>query len=309
MRDAFIRALVDLARVDRDVILVTGDLGFGVLDEFRREFPAQFINAGVAEQNMTGMAAGLALEGKKVFIYSIANFPTLRCLEQIRNDVLYHNAPVNTVAIGGGFSYGSLGMSHHATEDVAIMRALAGMRVYAPCADIEAEAIAQHLVANPGPSYLRLDKSKVADSHGADFIHGKIRQLSFGSDVAILGYGGVLQEALSAADLLHAKGLECSVFSVHTLKPFDAVMLIDIARRYRVLVTIEEHVGVGGLGSIVADVLIETDVVRGKLCRISLPDVYSSIVGSQEYLRERHNLDAKSVACRISEVIAAGVIC
>src|SRR5712691_10038528 len=159
MRPAFFRALPELAAADERVNLVVGDLGFGVVEPFVERFPARFFNAGVAEQNMTGIAAGLALSGKTVFTYSIANFPTLRCLEQIRNDVCYHNANVKVVAVGGGFAYGALGMTHHATEDLAIMRALPGMVVVAPGDPLETELATRAIVSHSGPCYLRLGRA------------------------------------------------------------------------------------------------------------------------------------------------------
>ncbi|EHR72934.1 transketolase, alpha subunit [Burkholderiales bacterium JOSHI_001] len=298
MRDTFVKTLLRLAHQREEVTLVTGDLGFGVLDGYARELPRQYINAGVAEQNMTGLAAGMALEGHTVFTYSIANFPTLRCLEQIRNDVLYHGAPVNVVAIGGGFSYGALGMSHHATEDVAILRALAGLRVYAPCDEHETVAITEHLVAQPGPSYLRLDKSKAAAVDAPAFQHGRLRPLQRGADVALLAYGGIMVEVLAAARTLAAEGLSCSVISAHTLKPFDSAGLADLARSHRLLVTVEEHNQIGGLGTLVAETMVDTGALR-PLLRLALPDAYSSIVGSQEYLRQRHGLDATAIAARV----------
>jgi len=160
VRTAFIDTLLDLARRDPRIVLITGDLGFGVVDRFMQELPAQFVNAGVAEQNMTGLAAGMALSGKTVFTYSIANFPVVRCLEQIRNDVCYHNASVKIVAVGGGFAYGALGYSHHAVEDIAFMRALPAMTVVAPIDPVEAELATRAVATLPGPCYLRLGRAE-----------------------------------------------------------------------------------------------------------------------------------------------------
>lgn len=299
MRDTFIKALETLAAQDRRITLITGDLGFAVLDRYAREFPAQYINAGVAEQNMTGVAAGMALEGKTVFTYSIANFPTLRCLEQIRNDVAYHDANVKIVAIGGGFSYGALGMSHHATEDIAIMRALPNVKVYAPCDELETTEITRLLVRDPGPAYLRLDKSK-ALAPGADpFEANRIRCLRPGKDVAILVYGGIAEEALKAAALLQGDGIDCGVYSAHTLKPFDAASICRLVATVPMLVTLEEHVATGGLAALVAQELMNARLMPRHWCPIALPDAYSSVVGSQDYLRARWQIDAPSIAQRI----------
>ena len=299
MRDTFVKTLEELAADDRRITLITGDLGFGVLDRFARNFPAQYINAGVAEQNMTGVAAGMALEGKTVFTYSIANFPTLRCLEQIRNDVAYHDANVKIVAIGGGFSYGALGMSHHATEDIAILRALPNVKVYAPCDVAETQALTRQLVREPGPAYLRLDKSSVDPKHDVAFAAGKLRCLRAGGDVTIIGYGGILQEAIKAAEQLDLEGIACGVYSAHTIKPFDVATLRQLVATVPHLVTLEEHVSTGGLASLVAQELVAARLMPRSWCPIALPDAYSSIVGSQDYLRVRHHMDASAIADRI----------
>jgi transketolase len=299
MRDVFVKALLSHAHADKRVMLITGDLGFGVLTNYAKELPAQFINAGVAEQNMTGLASGLALEGRNVFTYSIANFPTLRCLEQIRNDVLYHEASVNIVAIGGGFSYGALGMSHHATEDIGILRTLPGLRVLAPCDETETVALVEQMITSPAPTYLRLDKSKAVAVDAETFVPGKLRLMRRGATVAMVGYGGIIAEALAAADLLDAVGIDCAVFSAHTLKPFDSESLIKLETDYDFIVTIEEHVPIGGLGSLAADTFLDAGVMPRRFARLCLPDAYSSIVGSQEYLRMRHSLDAASIATRV----------
>lgn len=303
MRDAFVKALLLHAQTNNRVMLITGDLGFGVLTNYANELPTQFINAGVAEQNMTGLAAGLALEGRNVFTYSIGNFPTLRCLEQIRNDVLYHDANVNIVAIGGGFSYGALGMSHHATEDVGVMRTLPGLRVFAPCDEIETVALVEQMIKNPAPTYLRLDKSKVGAAAAGAFVPGKLRQMRRGTRAALVGYGGVVCEALSAAALLDGIGIDCAVYSSHTLKPFDRDSLVNLAIEYEALVTIEEHVPIGGLGSLAADIFLDAGTMPRRFARLCLPDSYSSIVGSQEYLRMRHGLDAQGIAKSVRELL------
>lgn len=303
MRDAFVNSLLELARSNPRITLITGDLGFGVLDAFRRELPRQFLNAGVAEQNMTGLATGMALEGRIVFTYSIGNFPTLRCLEQIRNDAAYHQANVKIVAIGGGFSYGALGMSHHATEDVAILRALPGIRVYAPSDEEETRALTFQAVTSPGPCYLRLDKSKVTVSCAEAMQGGSIRRLRHGRDVALIGYGGILCEAMIAATELATHGIECGVYSAHTLKPFDDEALLELARGTGALVTLEEHVRTGGLGSIVAEILLEAHYLPARYLRLCLPDAYSSIVGSQEYLREHWQLDGAAIARRVLQLL------
>jgi transketolase len=221
VRSAFVRSLMALAEEDKRVCLVTGDLGFGVVEPFAARFPGQFVNAGVAEQNMTGIAAGMALCGKVVFTYSIANFPTLRCLEQVRNDCCYHNADVKIVSVGGGLAYGALGASHHATEDIAVMRALPEMTVVAPGDPIEAEMATRALVARAGPAYLRLGRSgePVVHSDDVNFQIGKAIRVTDGDDVTLIATGTMLHATTQAAAQLAREGIAARVLSMHTIKP------------------------------------------------------------------------------------------
>src|SRR5690348_3675081 len=221
MREAFIQALSELAADDDRIILVNGDLGFGVLDDFRERFPDQYVNAGVAEQNMTAVACGMALTGARAYTYSIGNFPTLRCLEQLRNDVCYHGADVTVVAVGGGFSYGELGVSHFATEDLSVMRALPGMTVVAPSDPWQAYELTRQLHARGGPAYLRIDKGSAGVPAG-DIELGKARQVRGGGDAVVFSTGAILGQAIAAADALAAEGIELRVIDVHTVKPLDS---------------------------------------------------------------------------------------
>lgn len=297
MRDSFVRRLCELASRDPRIMLITGDLGFGVLDEYAKRFPRQFLNAGVAEQNMTGVATGLALHGRIVFTYSIGNFPTLRCLEQVRNDAAYHEANVKIVAIGGGFAYGALGMSHHATEDLAILRAIPGITVVSPGCLWEAEEATDALVRTPGVCYLRLDKSSAGRTNreGERFELGKIRTLREGEDITLAATGGILGVALAAADRLAAEGIQARVMSVHTLRPFDTETLFRACRETGGIVTVEEHVVDGGLGGLVAETCLEAGVIPRAFFRIGLRAGFSSIVGSQDYLRERYGMDSDAI--------------
>jgi transketolase len=297
MRDSFINGLETLASEDPRVFLVTGDLGFGVLDRFAARFPRQFLNAGVAEQNMTGVATGLALEGRIVFTYSIANFPTLRPLEQIRNDAAYHDANVNVVAVGGGFSYGALGISHHATEDLAILRALPGLTVVAPGDDWEAREAVAALATTPGTTYLRLDKSTAGwtQREGERFSLGKARRLREGSACTLVATGGILGAVLTASDLLREEGLACRVLSMHTVKPLDEDALVSAAQETGGILSIEEHSVVGGLGGAIAETLLERGELPRAFYRLGLRAGFSSIVGSQSYLRASYGLDEHAI--------------
>jgi transketolase len=307
VRDVFVARLTALAEADPRIHLVTGDLGFGVLTRFAERFPRQYLNAGVAEQNMTGIATGLALEGRIVFTYSIANFPTLRCLEQIRNDACYHDANVKVVAIGGGFSYGALGISHHATEDLSIMRALPAITVVAPGDDWETAEATSALAATPGTCYLRLDKSSAGDTRrpGERFVLGRARVLREGGDVTLITCGGILQVVLRAAERLAGQGIACRVVSMHTVKPIDAAAIVAAARETGGIVTVEEHTVEGGLGGAVAEVCLDRGAFPGFFRRVGLPGCFSSIVGSQDYLRGRYQMDEESVVRAVREAFAA----
>jgi transketolase len=306
MRDRFVQTLCQIAEKDPRIMLITGDLGFAVLDEYRRRFPGQFINAGVAEQNMTLVATGMALEGHIVFTYSIGNFPTLRCLEMIRNDAAYHGANVKVVSIGGGFSYGALGISHHATEDIAIMRSLPGVTSLAPTSLWEVAEATRAVAQTPGACFLRLDKDKGPDGPVDEpFLLGRPRILKRGREVGLIVTGGILSEVIKAADELERVGISASVYAVHTLKPFEPERIVEAARMHRALVTVEEHTINGGLGGLVLETLADAGVFPGKFLRIGLGGCFSSVVGSQSYLRAAYGMDAVSIVRRTRELFSS----
>ncbi len=303
MRDTFVKTLLEIAKNDKNVYIVTGDLGFGVLKPFWTELPDQIINAGIAEQNMTSIAAGLAMQGKIVYTYSIGNFPTLRCIEQIRNDCAYHNANVKVVCVGGGFVYGSLGMSHHATEDIAMLRALPEVTVLAPGDLVEAECATKAIYEQPGTCYLRLGRGGEKRIHDKldSFEIGKAIEIQKGERVAVFSTGAIFDEVDEACKELKAQGIVPSVYTFPTVKPIDREVILECARNNKAIVTVEEHNLSGGFGSAVAEVLAEADGVKAKLVRIALDDRYSSIVGSQKYLRKQYNIDAKAIIEKIKE--------
>ncbi|MBL8210459.1 MAG: hypothetical protein JNK87_07100 [Bryobacterales bacterium] len=298
MRDAFVKVLSEAVAAHPEILLLSGDLGFGVFNDFIRQHPRNFLNVGVAEQNMSGLAAGLALEGHTVFTYSIGNFPTLRCLEQIRNDICYHQANVKIVCVGGGMSYGPVGMSHHATEDLSILRSIPGMLVLAPCDLWEAAEAARYLVSHRGPAYLRLDKSAAPQTAGpaARFQVGTARTVREGTDVTLAATGGILGEAIKAADLLAEKGLSSRILSVHTIKPLDPQPFLAAADQTGGVVTVEEHTVDGGLGGAIAEVLLENGAHPRSFWRIGLRNTFSAVVGSQQHLRRVYSLDASAIA-------------
>ena len=305
MRDTFVKTLIELAKEDKNIELVTGDLGFGVLKPFYETLPDQFTNAGIAEQNMTSMAAGMALEGKTVFTYSIGNFPTLRCLEQIRNDCAYHNANVKVVCVGGGFVYGSLGMSHQATEDLAILRALPGVVVMAPADLVEAEACTRALAEYKGTAYLRLGRGGEKRIHEKieNFEIGKAIKVCDGERIAIFSTGAVFEEVMYAVGELRLKGYNPAVYTFPTVKPIDREAIEEISREFELIATVEEHNIVGGFGSAVAEVMAEMKQKKAYLTRIGLDDQYSVRVGNQKYLRSQYGMDSKAIVTRIMEAL------
>lgn len=301
MRDTFVRTLIDIAKKDKNVILVTGDLGFGVLKPYWEQLPDQFINAGIAEQDMTGFAAGLALEGKTVFTYSIGNFPTLRCIEQIRNDCAYHDANVKVVCVGGGFVYGSLGMSHHATEDIAMMRALPNVTVMAPGDLTEAAEATKAIYEQKGTCYLRLGRGGEQKIHEKidNFRIGKAIKINDGEKIAVFSTGAIFDEAKGAVEMLKEDGLNPALYTFPTVKPIDKDVITDCAEKFDMIVTVEEHNIIGGFGSAVAEVTAEMADKKAKLVRVGLNDMYSCIVGTQKYLRNEYGMSAQKIADRV----------
>jgi transketolase len=309
VRGAFFQTLVELAECDDRIYLLVADIGFGVIEPFANRFPERFLNVGVAEQNLTGIAAGIAVSGKIVFTYSIANFPILRCFEQIRNDVCYHKANVKIVSVGGGYSYGPLGMTHHATEDIAVLRALPEMTVLAPGDPVEVRAATRAIAAHQGPCYLRLGRAGEPVLHASTvkFELGKAIQVRDGDAITIISTGALLQNAIQVADKLAARGIQARVLSMHTVKPLDDDAILAAARETRAIVTLEEHSVIGGLGGAVAECLAESgNSVPFK--RLGLPSAFSSNIGSQEYLRSQSNLSPDGILNALEPLLALHLV-
>lgn len=309
MRDTFVKTLIEEAKKDKNIELITGDLGFGVLKPYFEQLPNQFTNAGIAEQNMTGVAAGMALCGKTVFTYSIGNFPTLRCIEQIRNDCAYPHANVKIVCVGGGFVYGSLGMSHQATEDIAILRALPEVTVVCPGDLVEAAEATKAIAHTPGTVYLRLGRG------GEKRVHNKIDNFQIGKaikiqeakadcnkKVALFSTGAILDEVTEAAGILEKEGIGVEEYSFHTVKPIDKDVILDCANRYDYIVTVEEHNVIGGFASAVSEVITDSDE-NVRLIKIGLNDEYCSKVGNQKYLRAQYGMTAQDIVKKVKETV------
>jgi len=297
MRKAFLDTLFQIAAKDSDVYLVVGDLGYSVVEEFAAKRPNQFLNAGIAEQNMMGVAAGLALSGKKVCVYSIANFPTLRCLEQIRNDVCYHNADVKIISVGAGLAYASLGASHQATEDISVMRALPNMIVVSPADPLETKYATEQILAHNGPCYLRLGKAGESVIHKGDikFEIGKALTVKEGRDITIISTGAILKSCVEAAERLEKLGKSVRLVSMHTIKPVDVDAIKKAAHETGAILTVEEHNLSGGLGSAVAEVFAGIYDSKARFASVGLNDAFSKKVGSQNYLRDANGLSVDDI--------------
>jgi transketolase len=297
VRTAFIQELLVQARRHPDLFLVVGDLGYSVVEPFAREFPDRFLNAGVAEQNMTGVAAGLASEGWRVFTYSIANFPTLRCLEQIRNDVCYHNLSVTVVSVGAGVAYGNLGYSHHAVQDLGVMLPLPNLLVLSPADPGETRQCVTQLASRTGPAYLRLGKAGEPTLHDVPGLHrGPLCIREGRSAMALVATGSILSVALDAArEVERQAGTPVAVYSCPWLKPLSSEDLAPLWE-HSSLISLEEHLEPGGFG----DLLRRLKPSHVRLKSFSLSDEVCGMVGSQAYLRRLAGLTAESVAAAIA---------
>lgn len=301
MRQAFVRQLLEAAIKDPSIVLITGDLGYGVLDEFAQTLPHQFINAGVAEQTMASLAGGLASLDKKVFIYSIGNFSTLRCLEQIRNDICSMNHSVTVVSVGAGFSYGPQGYTHYAIEDMSVMRSISKMNVYCPGDSYEVSVVLTKILKEGKPSYLRLGKGGEPLIHKSnlsnDFEDGVV--LRSGPDVSMIFTGAIGSQVLQAAEMLSSGGIEAEVISFPQVSPISVRKIQDSTS---ILFTIEEHVTRGGFGSAVLEGLSEVDSARRvKMLGVNY-DGHS--LGSHAYLQDISGLSANKITEYVNSKLA-----
>ena len=307
MRKACLQSVYELAKKDPRIVFIGSDLGPGTLDDFKAEMPERFFMEGVAEQNVIGMAAGLAMEGFIPYVNTIASFLTRRCYEQLAIDLCLHNLPVRLIGNGGGLVYAPLGPTHLAIEDIAIMRALPRMTVVAPS---DAEQMKQFMVETPdwpGPVYIRLGKGgdPVVSRPEDGFEIGKAIALRPAAEVALIATGVLVNRALAAADQLKADGIDCGVLNVHTIKPLDAEAVLETAREARILLTLEEHTTTGGLGSAVLETLSDGleqpwPVIR----RLGIPDVFPGEYGSQDSMMESFGLQPPQIAETVHQILS-----
>jgi len=297
MRNTIINTIFESAKINKNIVLLTADLGYSVLENFQNQLPEQFCNVGIAEQNMIGVAAGLALSGKKVFVYTIVPFATMRCFEQIRIDVCYQNLDVTIIGVGGGYAYGTLGTTHYAIEDIAIMRSLPKMKIISPADKIEAKLLIGQVLEQQGPFYIRLNRGGETDIHKSDNIDLKIGdgiQLSENSEILLISTGNITQCSVEAADRLAAEGIGVTVVSLSTLKPVNKEYLSKILSGKKYVFSLEEHNINGGLGSIVAEFMAENQI-SAKFSRLGINDEYLKEIGKQDYMRDLAGISSEKV--------------
>jgi transketolase len=302
MRDAFVNELQTLGKSDPRIVVLSADIGNRMFNKFQAAFPGRFFNCGVAEANMVSMAAGLAMTGLRPILYTIVPFITTRVLEQIRVDACYHHQPLIIAGVGGGLSYASLGSTHHSCEDIGFLRLLPGMSVICPGDAMEVRAALTAAVAHDGPSYIRLGKKGEPVIHATQPVLklGKTIPLRAGTEVAILSTGNILPVSCAAADLLTAKGISVRLDSFPSVKPMDEACLKEVFAKYKLVVTIEEHSRIGGLGGAVAEWLSDQPQGQGRLIRIGTPDIFFHEAGSQDHLRSLCGLTPEAISKTIA---------
>lgn len=299
MRNAFVDELLKLASEDERIVLLSGDIGNRLFDPFKQAFPSRFYNCGVAEANMTSLAAGLAMCGLRPITYTIAPFNTTRCLEQIRVDICYNQLPVLIVGVGAGLSYGSLGATHHSCEDISFLRSLPNMSVLCPGDSVELRALFRQALRADGPAYLRIGKKgePIICTDNSQILIGQGNVIREGKEICLLSTGTMLPIAVEVAEQLgHAQ-----VVSFHTVKPLDTSLLQTIFASFDGVVTLEEHSLIGGLGAAVAEWMADEQILHRGFLRLGTPDVFPHKIGSQSYLRKKFGLDVPSITQKIRE--------
>jgi len=306
MRKTCLNMVFELAKQDERVVFIGSDLGIGTLDQFKQEMPDRFFMEGVSEANIIGMAAGMALEGKIVYVNTIATFLTRRCFEQLALDLCLHNLPVRLIGNGGGLVYAPLGPTHEAIEDIAILRALPRMSIVAPADADEMRRLMPRTLDYPGPIYIRLAKGgdPIVTNDRLPFEIGKAIPMRDGADALVVTTGITLKIALDAADLLAAAGIQAAVLHMPTVKPLDAPALLGYCRRIPIIVTVEEHSVIGGLGSAAAELIAEAGLASVKrFRRIGIPDVFPDQYGSQASLMARYEITAEQVCTLVRHLM------
>lgn len=296
MRKTFINTLIELAEKDKSIYLINGDLGFSFLEPFEERFPDRYINCGVAEQNMMSIAAGLAMEGKKVYVYSIIPFAVFRCFEQVRNDICNHNLNVTIVAASTGFGYGTHGPTHFAIEDIAVLKVLPNITIMSPADPIEMKQLVLQSYKLEGPSYIRIDKSdKEIKRINNKITLKKPSVIKDGKHGVLITTGSYLQVANNAIEKLEKEGYSIKLISLHTIKPIDEKSLLKEISNYKNIFTAEEHKTEGGISSIIGDIILRNDLNNVNFKSIGIENIYSPIIGNQDFLRKHYKIDENTI--------------
>ena len=297
MRRAFIKKFTELAVKNKDLYLITADTGFKVFDDFKNIFPDRYFNIGISEAAMVSIASGLALSGKNVFLYGIVPFVVMRCFEQIRNDLCMQSLPVKIIGVGGGLVYGNEGSTHHSIEDIAVLNSLPNMTIICPGDPVEVRETVNASINAKGPVYIRLAKSGeevVHKNERISFTIGKGIVIEQGKELAIMSTGNMLKTATDLTEILKARGMTPELISMHTVKPIDRKLIVETGKKCGVIVTLEEHSTIGGLGSRVADVLAEENI-SVKLKKFAIDDKYADVAGSHDYLKNYFGLTTEKI--------------
>jgi transketolase len=307
MRNAFADEATKLSQADPRIVLLSGDIGNKLFDKFKSANEGRFINCGIAEANMMGVAAGMALSGLRPIVYTITPFTTTRCFEQIRVDACYHNVPVIIVGTGSGLSYAELGPTHHSCEDLAILRVLPNITVLAPADEVELRQCMRAALKLKGPVYIRIGKKgeEIIPKPDESFAIGRSITVREGRDVCLIGTGTIMPEVLKAAQLLDQQGVSARVESCHTIKPLDLNMLAEVSGKFQLLAVVEEHSKIGGLGGSVAEWLVSQSTYKSRLLGFGTDDEFMHEVGTQEYARAKYGLTAENIASKVK--IALGI--
>lgn len=304
MRKKCLNMVHELAKQDEKVVFIGSDLGHQTLAEFQEEMPGQFVMEGINEANAVGMAAGMAMEGRVVYMNTIATFIVRRALEQVCVDLCMHNVPVRLIGNGGGLVYAPLGSTHLAVEDIALMRALPNMAIVCPCDEEEMERFMRQSVDWDGPIYIRLAKGydPIVSKAENGFEIGKAITYREGADVLLVTTGVTLQQAITAADELSAQGIEATILHMHTVKPLDEEALLNAIEGVKAVITVEEHSLIGGLGSAVAETMLDTGLIR-PLKRLGIPDIFPDYYGTQLEIMNRLGIDAEGIAIAATKLL------
>lgn len=306
MRNIFVHEINQLMREREDVVFLTAECGFNVVEPIEQEFPERFYNTGIAEQSLVGTAAGMCLRGLKPVAYTMAMFLTMRAYEQIRVDVAYQNLPVLLAGVVPGLGYGNSGPTHHVIEDAAIMRVLPNMTVIYPSCETDVRAAVRQGLSIKGPCYIglgRAPKDYQAPYTETAFQIGKALRIREGRDVALISYGPALPNALAAAELLEKDAIHAQVINMHTIKPLDTVTIQQAATDCELIMTVEEENIIGGLGGAVAEYLAEHHGQKCRFKRIGVPDTYGEVFGSHGYLQKLFGIDTDGIARQVKECL------